>query len=394
MTIRQPDLEALFQPFACKSLRLRNRTVMAPMTRMFAPDGVLAGEVDAYYARRAAGGTGLIVSEGTVIGHPVSHFSSTVPHFYGDAALERWRSVVAAIHAAGGAFVPQLWHTGSSRRRNLVSNPDVPSVSASDLSEAELSASAGSNAAPPHDHAHLKPEPMTDADIEAVIAAFADAARAAKAIGCDGVAIHGAHGYLIDQFLWARSNLREDRYGGDIGNRVRFGAELIAAVRAAVGPDFAIMFRFSQWKSHDYGARLAETPAELERILGPLAEAGVDIFDASTRRFWQPEFEGSPLNLAGWAKALTGKAAMTVGSVGLESPFTPGGRTPGSAIATDNVAVAAAMVERGEVDLIGVGRALIANPDWADRVREGAFDRLRPYDARGHRRTLEQIDAE
>lgn len=387
-----PDLGALFRPFTCKSLRLRNRIVMAPMTRMFAPDGVLAEDVDAYYARRAAGGTGLIVSEGTVVGHPVSHFASSVPHFYGAAALARWRSVTAAVHAAGGAIVPQLWHVGSSRRRALVANPDVPSVSASDISEAELSKSGGG--APLHDQAHVKPEPMTLDDIDAVIAAFADSARAAQDVGCDGVAIHGAHGYLIDQFLWDRANRRDDGYGGSVANRVRFGAELVAAVREAVRPDFAILFRFSQWKSHDYGARLAETPAELERILMPLADAGVDIFDASTRRFWLPEFEDSPLNLAAWAKKLTGKAAMTVGSVGLESPFTPGGKAPDSAIAVDNVAAAAAMVERDEIDLVGVGRALIANPDWADRVREGAFDGLRPYDARGHRRTLEQIDSE
>lgn len=387
-----PALSPLFAPFTCKTMRLRNRIVMSPMTRQFAPDGVLDGSVDDYYARRAAGGTGLIITEGTAVGHPVAHYSRKIPHFYGETALARWRSVVAAVHAQDGAIVPQLWHTGLSRRRSHSPNPEAPNISASALTDEDLSAEAAAGTAPAPDKPRRPAEPMTKDDIDSVIAAFADSAVAARDVGCDGVAIHGAHGYLLDQFFWERSNRRDDAYGGSVENRIRFAVELVAEVRAAVGPDFPILFRFSQWKSQDYAGKLAETPAELARILEPLADAGVDIFDASTRRFWLPEFDGSPLNLAGWAKTLTGKAAMTVGSIGLESPFLGGGSSATSAVTADNLGLLAEMMDRGDFDLAGVGRALIANPDWADLVRESRFADLRAYDAHGHIKTLEQVD--
>lgn len=376
--------DPLFDPITIGTMQLANRIVMAPMTRFFAPGGILTPDVVPYYARRARGGTGLIITEGTVVDHPVAHYSTTVPHFYGEAALARWGEVVDAVHAQGGKIIPQLWHTGLSRLRHKTHNPDVPSISASVITEEDVGA-------PPLPGGKIRPatRAMEKQDIDAVIAAFARGAADARAIGFDGIAIHGAHGYLLDQFIWAQSNRREDAYGGPIENRIRFAAELVAAVRAAVGPDFPIFFRFSQWKGHDYNARIADTPEELARILQPLAQAGVDVFDASTRRFWQPAFEGSPLNLAGWAKKLTGKRAMTVGSVGLEDPanFTPG--APVSAVAVANLAPLRRMLESGEVDLAGVGRALIANADWADLVRGGRYDDLRAYDPKAVVASLE-----
>lgn len=384
-----PDLSILFRPFTCKSLHLRNRIVMSPMTRQHSPGGVPVEEVEDYYGRRAAGGTGLIITEGTAVDHPVSHYSGKVPHFYGDNPLARWRSVVGAVHAQGGAIVPQLWHAGPSRRRSHTHNPDEASASPSGIAEEMLAAT------PPPDTGKPRrlPSAMTGADIEAVIEAFAAGAVAAKEVGCDGVAIHGAHGYLLDQFFWERSNRRDDHYGGSLENRMRLGVEIVRRTREAVGGDFAILFRFSQWKSVDYTARLAETPAELERVLVPLAEAGVDVFDASTRRFWTPEFDGSTLNLAGWAKKITGKASMTVGSVGLEGPVALGIGEPSSGVAVENLTVLAAMMERDEFDLAGVGRAIIANPAWANLVEAGRFDRLVAYDPVSIARTLEPTAA-
>jgi 2,4-dienoyl-CoA reductase-like NADH-dependent reductase (Old Yellow Enzyme family) len=373
-----PRLDALFAPFAVGGLALRNRVVMSPMTRQFAPDGVLDPAVDGYYARRAAGGVGLIITEGTAVDHDVSHYSSRIPHFYGEAALARWASVVAAVHEQGGAIVPQLWHAGLARRRSHTRNPEQPSMSASALTEEQLTAAAAAGVAPPSDKPRRPAAEMSLRDIEDVIEAFAAGAQSAQAIGCDGVAIHGAHGYLLDQFFWDRSNRRADAYGGGLENRLRFAIEIVRAVRDRVGPEFPILFRFSQWKGQDYTAKLAATPDELARIVQPLADAGVDVFDASTRRFWLPEFEGSPLNLAGWAKKLTGRASMTVGSVGLEAPLELGSGGI-SEITTRNLAVLAEMLERGDFDLVGVGRALIANPDWANLVRAGRFDALRPY---------------
>lgn len=384
-----PDLSPLFAPFTCKSLHLRNRIAMSPMTREFAQDGVLVDEVDGYYARRATGGAGLIVTEGTAVDHPVSHATGKIPYFYGDGPLARWRSVVQAVHAEGGAIVPQLWHAGPGRRRSHTHNPDRASASPSGLPEEALMIPPPSDSGRPR----RPPATMTAADIEAVIEAFVAGAVAAKNVGCDGVAIHGAHGYLLDQFFWARSNLREDEWGGSLENRIRFGVETVRRTRAAVGEDFAILFRFSQWKNIDYAARLAETPDELERILVPLAEAGVDIFDVSARRFWLPAFDGDALTLAGWTKKLTGKASMAVGSIGLEGPFARGVGEPTSGVSIENLAVLAEMLARGEFDLAGVGRAMLANPAWASLVEAGRFEDLVPYNPASIAHALEPAAA-
>lgn len=220
---------------------------------------------------------------------------------------------------------------------------------------------------------------MSHADIRDVIEAFAQAARDAKAIGMDGVEIHGAHGYLIDQFFWAASNQRSDEYGGDLAGRSRFAIELVQAVRAAVGPDFPIILRFSQWKQQDYSARLVDNAEALGEFLRPLADAGVDIFHCSTRRFWEPEFEGSGLNLAGWTRLLTGKPTITVGSVGLDGEFLQ------FMVDTDKVAQPASLekllqrLDDQEFDLVAVGRALLVDAQWAAKVREGREQDILPF---------------
>ncbi len=157
--------------------------------------------------------------------------------------------------------------------------------------------------------------------IEEIIQAFATAALTAKKLGFDGIEIHGAHGYLIDQFFWEKTNQRQDKYSGNMKARSQFAVEIIKACRNAVGPDFPIIFRYSQWKMGSYQAKLTTTPEELATFLAPLVEAGVDIFHCSTRRYWEPEFSGSKLNLAGWIKKITGKPTITVGSVGLDNNF-------------------------------------------------------------------------
>jgi 2,4-dienoyl-CoA reductase-like NADH-dependent reductase (Old Yellow Enzyme family) len=210
-----------------------------------------------------------------------------------------------------------------------------------------------------------------------VIAAYGRSAANAVAVGFDGIAIHGAHGYLPDAFLWAETNRRTDRWGGDHVARTCFAVELVRAIRAAIGPAKPIVFRFSQWKQQDFKARLADTPAQLGEILGPIADAGVDVFDASTRYFDTPAFADSPLNLAGWAKKLTGRLAMTVGGVGLDKGMydtvKEGGRT------TLNLDRLNARLAAGEFDLVGVGRSILNDPAWAHKVRTGEppapFDR-------------------
>ncbi len=356
--------DTLFRSSDLGKLSLKNRIVMAPMTRTFSPGNVPNDLVIDYYRRRAEGGVGLIITEGTFVDHIAASGYPNVPAFFGDAALAGWKKVVDAVHAAGGKIAPQLWHVGAIRRPGVNPGGDAPGYSPSGM------------AVPGKVVGHA----MTQQDIDDVVNAFAKAAADAKKIGFDAIEIHGAHGYLIDQFFWEGTNQRDDAYGGDLAARSRFALEIVRAVRAAVGEDFPIIFRFSQWKQQDYTARLCETPEELEGFLTPLAEAGVDIFHCSTRRFWEPEFEGSDLNLAGWARKLTGKPAITVGSVGLNDDFLPEdgsasfkGAEPAS---IDNLLD---RLSRDEFDLVAVGRALIANPDWANRVADGQFVDLVPF---------------
>ena len=358
------DNSTLFRPFSLGPLTLKNRIVMAPMTRNFSPANVPGDAVVEYYRRRAEGGTGLIITEGTCVDHIAASGYPDVPYFHGEASAAGWKRVVAAVHAAGGKIAPQLWHVGAMRKAGTPPEGDVDGYSPSGMN------------VPGKVNRHV----MTKGDIDDVIAAFARGAALAREIGFDAVEIHGAHGYLIDQFFWQGTNVREDEYGGSMENRGRFGVELIKAVRRAVGDDFPVIFRFSQWKQQEYTARLAATPEELEQFLMPLSDAGVDIFHCSTRRFWEPEFEGSDLNLAGWTKRITRKPTITVGSVGLNADFIP---LPGEATFREaEPASLDQLVERmgnDEFDLVAVGRAMIANSDWANRVRDGELQQMSAF---------------
>ncbi|WP_243788345.1 NADH:flavin oxidoreductase [Saccharopolyspora gloriosae] len=353
--------QTLSRPFTLGGVTVPNRIAMAPMTREFSPGGVPGADVADYYSRRAAAGTGLIITEGTYVDHDSAGLSDRVPRFHGEDALAGWKNVVTEVHRAGGKIMPQIWHVGMARTAGAPPFPDAPPMGPSGLS---LEGAETGHA-------------MTQADLDAVIEAFAKAAADAERLGFDGVELHGAHGYLIDQFLWEGTNRRTDGYGGDPVSRVRFAAEIVAAVRRSVAPDFPIVFRTSQWKMSHYKAKLAETPHELEAILSPLVAAGVDSFHSSTRRYWLPEFEGSELNLAGWTKKLTGKPTITVGSVGLDEEFLKS--FSGQTSEVTGIDALLDRLERDEFDLVAVGRALLADPEWAAKVLTGRHDDLIPF---------------
>lgn len=375
-----PLVAPLFQPLQVRGLALANRVVMAPMTREFSPGGVPGDDVVAYYRRRAEAETGLIITEGVGIDHPAALGEAglgeaDIPHLYGDEALAGWGRVVDAVHAAGGKIIPQLWHQGVMREQGTGPHPEAPSVRPSGLwgpvgRQSSIQPEYVARIAAPT-------QPMTEQEIADVIAAYARSARRAMDAGFDGIAIHGAHGYLIDTFFWAETNRRADRWGGGIRERARFGAEVVRAIRAEIGPDRPIFFRFSQWKQQDFRARLATNPQELEELLTPLAEAGVDVFDGSIRYFQRPEFEGSPLNLSGWAKKVTGKLAMAVGGIGLDRGMYDSNRD-GKAAASNNIELLMERYNRGEFDLIAVGRSLLNDPEWTRKLRRG--EPQLPYD--------------
>lgn len=345
------SVESLFRPFEYKKLQLKNRLVMAPMTRSRSPGGIPNQAVVDYYTRRAQGDVGLILSEGTVIDRPASTNDNDIPRFYG-AALPGWKKVIDSVHAHGGKMAPQIWHMGLIQQRHASGwTPPGPLEG---------------------------PDTMSKDDIAKTIAAYASAARSAQELGFDAVELHGAHGYLIDQFFWPPMNTRTDEYGGKtLRERARFAADAVRAVRAATGPDMTILLRLSQWKQQDYAAKLATTPQELEQWLVPLAEAGVDIFHCSQRRFWEPEFEGSPLNFAGWAKKITGQPTITVGSVGLSGEFIAAFR--GAASEPSDLNELLARLDRKEFDLVAVGRALLHDPQWGQKIRDGRHNELESF---------------
>jgi len=229
-------------------------------------------------------------------------------------------------------------------------DPDVPGFAPSPITH------------PAHQGEGEVPQEMTQADIDETIASFVRSAVSARELGFDGVELHGAHSYLINQFFFAVTNQRADRYGGAFENHLTFALELITVVRAAVGPTCPIVFRFSQWKQGDFDYKLAKNPDELERFLIPLAGAGVDLFHASTRRFNDLEFEDSDLNLAGWAKKIIWLPSITVGSVGLDALIQ--------------------RLERSEFDLVAVGRPLLSDPAWAQKLEDGREDKVVAFEGK------------
>lgn len=358
----------LFTPFRLKNLDLPNRIVMAPMTRSKSPGGVPGEDVADYYARRAAADVGLLVTEGTTVRRGGSSNDPNVPNFYKDDALSGWANVVAKVHANGGKIAPQIWHQGMVRKAGTGPEPEAPTDSPSGYT---------------HTGKQVLPEPTT-AEVDDMVMAYADAAADAKRLGFDTLEIHGAHGYLIDQFFWDAMNKRSDRYGGSLVDRASFGGDIIREIRKKVGPDYPIILRYSQWKQQDYTARLAPTPQELEAFLKVFVDAGVDCLHVSQRRYWEPEFpevDGeNGLNGAGWAKKITGLPVITVGSVGLNGDFIYAfaGQGAGQRSMDD----LEARLDRGEFDLVGVGRALLQDPEWATKVKEGRVSEIADYDAK------------
>jgi 2,4-dienoyl-CoA reductase-like NADH-dependent reductase (Old Yellow Enzyme family) len=353
-------IDDLFRPLTVGSLTVPNRFAMAPMTRQASPGGVPGSDVAEYYRRRAAGGVGLIITEGVRLPDPSAAYPSSIPTIAGDDVLAGWSRVLDAVHREGGTVAAQLWHQGAQRD----DADGVVPVSPSGVDG----------------HGRPRGRALETDELPHVAELFADSARTARDVGFDAVELHGAHGYLLDEFLWERTNLRTDGYGGSLAARTRFPAEVVAAVRAAVGPDYPIIFRFSQWKGTDYAASIADDPTQLQDLLTPLAEAGVDVFHPSTRRHYIPAFpdHDATLSLAGWTRKVTGLPVVAVGSVGLETQFRS--EKQGQIIQPASVDRLVEQFDAGEFDIVAIGRALLADAAWVNRLRDGRLDGFAGYD--------------
>lgn len=341
----------LFTPTAIGSLQLANRTAVAPMTRTSATaDGLATPRMAEYYAEYARGGFGLVITEGSYPDTIASQGYLDQPGIATDAQTEAWRAVVDAVHAEGAAIVLQLMHAGPIAQGNSYGvTPGGPSA-VQPVGE-QLSIYRG-------DGAFGVPREMTPDEIAAIPGIFAAAALRAKAAGFDGVEAHGANGYLLDAFLSTTSNHRTDAYGGPVENRIRLSVEVVTAIRAAVGPGYPVGIRISQSKVNDFDYTWPGGVADAEVVFPALVAAGADFLHVTEHDINQPAF-GSGETLAQLAKRLGGVPTVANGAL-------------------DDPAVAAALLARGDADLVSLGKPALANQDWPLKAREGrameAFD--------------------
>ena len=359
------DITPLLQPITIGTLQLQTRFVMPGMQRNWCVDGAPDERLGEYYRRRVLGGAGLIISESCAVNHP----SATKNHVFARISpdtQEAWRTCIAGVHDAGGRMFLQLWHQGGvDYGGDAQRDPGFVALSPCGFSEPEK---PFGRAATQHELAEIRD-------------AFVQGAIDAQEIGADGIELHSCHGFLLDQFLWPKTNLRTDRYGGPtITDRATFPAEVAQAVRAATGPDFVISMRISQWKESDYDAKIVSTPDELRQLVTLLRSSGVDVFHVSTRRFWTPEWDGSDLGLAGWVKSFTDAAVIGVGSVGLDIDVMASLEgQEANPTGASRIGDLVRRFERGDFDMVSVGRSQIGDPQWIVKMRDGRIPEIRTF---------------
>lgn len=351
------DASPMFEPLTVRGLTLRNRFVMPGMQRSWCEQGRPTGFLTDYYCRRVEGGVGLIITEACGVDHPTATHSPKYA-WVAPRTAEAWNTCAGRVRAAGGELFVQLWHEGAVR---------VGDDGAGGLESLSPSGIVGGG--------RTNGRAATAGELAEIVAAYGRSATIAREAGASGVELHACHGYLLDQFLWAETNRRTDRYGGaSVLDRATFVLEVVAEVRSAVGDELPISLRLSQWKEVDYAAHIAADPEELHALLALFRAAGVDIFHVSTRRFWTPEWpELDPdLGLAGWVRRGTDAVVMAVGSVGLDLDIMS--NVHGGAARSTGAEGYLEMLrrfERGDFDLMAIGRGQIGDPDLVRTLRDG-----------------------
>ncbi|RIX50253.1 alkene reductase [Paenibacillus nanensis] len=344
----------LLQPVRIGNWQLRNRIVMAPMTRGFADDakGTVGEEVVAYYRRRAKDGIGLIITEGIT---PTFRGKGTygVPGIYAKEQVNAWRKVTDAVHEHNGTIIAQLWHVGRLTHPDLIGGaaPHAPSALQAEGLVHRLR------------KPYAIPVAMTIDEIREVVLQFRQAARNAMEAGFDGVEIHGAHGYLIDQFAAEVTNLRTDRYGGDRKGRLTLLKEVLAAVGDAAGMD-RVVVRFSELKDDQPSYRWPDPEEDVAAYLEMFRGAGLRILHPSTNTFAEPLSNG--LTLHELVRKRWDGTVIGVGGLSADS--------------------AADAIRSGVIDLAAFGRPLLANADFVHRIRNG--QPLIPYNSNIHLKNL------
>lgn len=334
------SITELFRPLTLGALTLPNRVLMAPLTRNRAePDGTPHDLAATYYRQRAS--AGLIITEATQISAMGVGYVNT-PGIYTDRHVAGWRRVTDAVHAAGGQIVLQLWHVGRISHTSLLPDNQAPIAPSAIRANAQTFAAAGFVDC-------SEPRALAADELPRIIEEYRQATRRAREAGFDGVEVHSANGYLLDQFLHENSNQRTDDYGGSPGNRARFTLE---AVRAAV----------ETWAADRVGVRLSPTgtfsdmdPTGVE----PTFEAVIDGLNPLGLAYLHvvEQFPGS--TVSGESQALLDRLHRR-----WSGPYIANGDFDG--------ANGADWIARGRADAIAYGRPFLANPDLPERLRQSA----------------------
>lgn len=317
---------------------LRNRLAVAPMTRVTATEaGVPTDAMRDYYERFARGGFGLVITEGIYTDKAFAQGYRCQPGLADDEQARAWAGITARIHAHGGRIAAQLMHAGALSQGNPYRTHTVaPSAVQPKGKQMVFYYGAGD---------YPVPAQITEAQIAEVIEGFVDAARrAVNTAGFDAVEIHGANGYLLDQFLTAHTNLRTDRWGGDVHGRVALLVAVLKAVKAAVGARVPVGIRISQGKVNDFTSKWPGREADAQAIFGALAAAGADYLHVTEFEAWQPAFGGGTDSLVALVRRYA-PGVTIIANGGLHT--------------ADRAAAALA----DGADIVALGRGALANPD-------------------------------
>ncbi|WP_232685675.1 NADH:flavin oxidoreductase [Halobacterium zhouii] len=343
-TVVVTDTDILFDSFDLDGLTLDNRVGLAPMTRTSATDdGHATEQMARYYASFARGDFGFLVTEGT---HPDTEYSQGYPNQPGlatDAQADAWTQVTDAVHDAGAPIFAQLMHAGALSQGNRYTEETAGPSVVTPKGE-QLPIYGGEGAFP-------TPKRMTTEEIDDAIEGFAAAAERAVDAGFDGVEVHGANGYLLDQFLTDYTNERDDEYGGSVENRIRLTTEVIEAVQARTPDEFVVGVRLSQTKVNDDEHEWGEGEQQAEVVFEAVSDAGADYVHVTEPDVTAPAFGETGPTLAAYAAEYADAPVIANGNLG----------DPDAAVDA---------IEEDDADLVAQGTAALANHDWPARVRD------------------------
>lgn len=333
-------MDTLFSPFTLKAFKLKNRIGVAPMTRMSSPaDSIPRQDVLDFLVRRAKNGAAIVYTEAIVTDYESAQGYPKQSRLVTQRQIEAWRPVVRAIQKQGAVAIMQMFHCGRMAWPQI--NPANRAIAPSPIAPKQDNPLTG---AP-----YPVPDEMSHFDIQHVIMGFVETARGAIEAGFDGVEIHGAHGYLINNFLSSYSNKRTDEYGGSVENRYRFAHQIIAAVKKVVPENRLLTFRISNWGVADMQVSLFESKAEWQQLIRLLSKEPIDAISVSTYDYSENAF-GTTQNMAQISREVTDLPIMICGKI------------------FDRTSAQDALKD---ADIVLSAKSMLLNPNWVEDVRAG-----------------------